>query len=98
VASVPIACSLDSDGAAARGEEWRRFIDHAVLEVLRVPAGARLRLKDEAGVVVGAVDLARKEGACCPFFEFRLALAPDAVWLEIDVPTEASFVLDALLT
>jgi hypothetical protein len=56
-----------------------------------------VRLRDGDDVIVSSVDLARREKDCCAFFEFRLELSPDAVWLEIGAPVEASAILDALI-
>ncbi len=48
-------------------------------------------------IILSAVDLARREKACCEFFEFRLELQADVVWLKVDAPAEASTILDALI-
>lgn len=94
---IPIACSLSVDDAASRVEEWQRFLADCVVEVERTGASGRLRLRDDDDAVLIATDLARREKACCAFFEFRLALLPEGVWLEVDGPPEAAPVLDELL-
>ena len=96
MARVPIACSLPAEGTASRMEEWQDFLGGRVVEVVRRGPTARLRLKAGDNVVLAAVDLARREKECCPFFEFRLLLWPDAVWLEIEAPEEAGALLDGL--
>ena len=45
-------------------------------------------------VLADAADLARREKACCDFFEFSIAIEADALWLSVRVPAEASLVLD----
>jgi hypothetical protein len=97
VTRVPIACALRVDDAASRGEEWRRFVAGSVVAVERSGTSARLRLRDGDDAVLGAADLARREKACCAFFEFRLALLPEGIWLEVDAPADAAPVLDELL-
>jgi len=97
VPRVPVACTLSADDASARGDEWRRFVASCVVEVERTETGARLRLHDDDDAVLIAADLARREKACCAFFDFRLALVPEGVWLEVDGPAEAAPVLDELL-
>jgi hypothetical protein len=78
-------------------DEWRRFVARDVDEIAREPGSARLRLHDRASAVLVATDLARREKECCPFFDFRLLLLPDAVWLEVDAPGGAGPILDQLL-
>ena len=69
-----------------------------VVEVTRSDGSVRLRLEDDDDdAVLLATDLARREKACCPFFEFRLVLFPDAVWLVIEAPDEAAMALDRLV-
>jgi hypothetical protein len=93
---IPIACTLDAADRAGRGAEWRAFQREVVVERERV-SNERLRLRldpDLEGAVPRAVDLARREKACCGFFEFSLVILAGATWLEVVVPTEASDILD----
>jgi hypothetical protein len=43
--------------------------------------------------VSDAVDLAQREKACCPFFEFAIHVDATTCWLVVRVPPEASAVL-----
>jgi hypothetical protein len=97
VARVPIACSLIPNDADVRVDEWQQFLRHRVVEIIRSDRSARLRLQDGDDSLLVATDLARREKACCPFFEFRLVLLPEAVWLEVGASDEAVAVLDALV-
>jgi hypothetical protein len=94
---IPIACTLSGTDRTTRGDEWRQFLVTYVVEVTRIESSARLRLKDGDDVLLTAVDLARREKECCAFFEFSLELLPDAVWLDVRVPAEATTMLDALV-
>jgi MerR family transcriptional regulator, copper efflux regulator len=96
MARAPIACSLTAGDAALRGEEWRQFVERRVAQVERDGTVARLRLRDDGDAILEAVDLSRREKACCAFFDFRLELQPGAVWLEVTAPKEAAPILDAL--
>jgi hypothetical protein len=40
-----------------------------------------------------AVELAQREKACCPFFDFSIHVGATACWLVVRVPAEASAVL-----
>ncbi len=93
---IPIACTLSDADKNTRGDEWGQFRAANVVEVIRTATSARMRLKDGNEVILNAIDLARREKACCAFFEFRLELLPDEVWLEVGAPVEAAAILDAL--
>jgi len=97
VARVPIACSLTADDAGARVEEWQHFVNNRVAEIARSEGSARLRLEEGEDALLCAADLARREKACCSFFEFRLVLLPDAIWLEVQAPDDAAAILDGLV-
>jgi hypothetical protein len=56
-----------------------------------------MRLKGGDDVISSTVHLARREKDCCAFFDFRLEIEPDVVWLEVGAPTEAAAILDALI-
>jgi len=68
-----------------------------VAEFIRSDTTVRMRLIGGDAVILSAVDLARREKDCCAFFEFRLELLPDAIWLEVGAPLEAASLLDALV-
>jgi MerR family copper efflux transcriptional regulator len=93
---APIACSLSESDAALRVLEWHDFLAADVAEVRRTAGSARLRLTDTEQSIVRAVDLARRERACCGFFDFRVVPLPDAVWLEVDAPAPAAALIDDL--
>jgi hypothetical protein len=78
---------------ADRGAQWRQFLVENVVAIMRTESSARLRLADGDDAVVKAVDLARREKACCAFFDFELELLAEQVWLRIEAPPEAAAVL-----
>jgi hypothetical protein len=94
---MPIACSLTPDDANDRFEEWRQFLSERVVEIERTDDSARFRLEESDDALLIASDLARREKTCCPFFDFRLLLTPDAVWFEIEAPREAAAVVSELI-
>jgi hypothetical protein len=96
VTQIPIACTLSAADKSTRGDEWRQFFALNVAEVVRAETSLRLRLKSGDDVILRSVDLARREKDCCAFFEFRLELLSDEVWLEIGAPAEAAAILDDL--
>jgi MerR family transcriptional regulator, copper efflux regulator len=96
MARVPVACTLTAAELPGRADEWRGLVARHVHAIERTPTGARLRLADGDDVALLALDLARREKACCGFFEFRLVPLPEATWLEVDAPAEAAPIVDAL--
>ena len=88
---IPIACTLTSESAAARLEEWRYFLAHSTGPAEK-PGDLQLRvqLDGSAGTLEAAVDLARREKACCAFFEFAIEVAEGASWLSVTVPPDAA--------
>lgn len=99
MARVPIACSLEAETADNQVEEWRQLLNRRVTAVERTATtSARVRLQDSDDALRATADLARREKACCPFFQFRLELLPEDVWLEIAVPDDAAPILDGLLS
>ena len=94
---IPIACTLLAADRTTRSNEWRGFVADNVSEVVRSESSVRMRLKGGDGVIVSAVDLARREKDCCAFFEFRLELLPGAIWLDIAGPDEAGPILDGFV-
>jgi hypothetical protein len=88
---IPLACTLTSESAAARLEEWRSFLAHSTGTAERKSdVTLRVRLNESTEALEAAVDLARREKACCGFFEFSIDVEADASWLSITVPPEAA--------
>jgi len=91
---IPIACTLTSEAATDRVNEWQRFLADSTGAVERVNEQLfRIRLNPSAKVLVEAVDLAQREKVCCPFFEFSIEIEEESSWLTIEVPRDATKVL-----
>ena len=92
---VPIACTLNTQNASDRVEEWRSALVTIVSRVVRpAPTRAELHLAGEPGGIATLVHLAQREKACCEFFDFVFEVASDGVTLVVTVPDEATEVLD----
>jgi hypothetical protein len=93
--SVPIACSLSTAAARDQLDEWRALLATEAVGTRRVtPTELLVRLRDDPARLGEIVTLARREKACCPFFDFSLRIEPDAVSLSISVPHGGIAVLD----
>jgi hypothetical protein len=91
---IPIACTLTSEAATVRISEWRRFLANSTDAVERAnDQRLRIRLNASAKILVDAVDLARREKVCCPFFKFSIEIEEESSWLTIEVPPDATKVL-----
>lgn len=89
----PLACRLDAASTRAQLDEWRRLLAGAGVTHERVtPSELLVRLDRSA--LIDVVDLAQREKACCPFFDFSLRIDADALVLRVAVSPEASVVLD----
>ena len=53
-----------------------------------------VRLVDDPDLVASVIAHARREKACCPFFEFTLRIEAEPLFLHIGVPEEATALLD----
>jgi hypothetical protein len=53
-----------------------------------------VRLNNSTQTLEAAVDLARREKACCAFFEFSIEVEADASWLSVKVPPDAADTLE----
>jgi hypothetical protein len=89
----PLACRLDAAGARDQLDEWRTLLAHAGVTHERLTPHELLVHLDRS-VLSDAVDLAQREKACCPFFDFSLRIDADALVLRLAVSPEASVVLD----
>jgi hypothetical protein len=93
--SVPIACQLDRTDARRQFGEWQRLMERPTVTVRRASATElELGLAEGPEGLADVVDLARREKACCPFFDFTLRIGADTVTLVLSVPDEAIAVLD----
>ena len=71
---LPVACTLTAiPGAfAERMAEYRRLFRRYLTGRTRTGPGIRFRFRAEAGVEDWVRDLARREKACCGFFDFTV--------------------------
>jgi hypothetical protein len=90
---VPIACSLTAGEADDRISEWWALLGSGVDRAEIGETVARLRLVEDNQTLVHVVDLAEREQACCPFFDFGIELDHGRRWLRVSVPTDAAGVL-----
>jgi hypothetical protein len=91
---IPIACTLTSEAAHDRVDEWRQFFARSVTAAASTSRHeSRFRLDGSPQALHDAVDLAQRETACCTFFEFSIQVEAEARWLVVRVPLDASAVL-----
>jgi hypothetical protein len=70
--TTPIACDMTSapDTGPERMAEYGRLFARALVGRERTAGGIRFRFRAEDGVEAWVRDLAAREKACCPFFDF----------------------------
>jgi hypothetical protein len=76
-----IACDMTGapDTPQARMAEYGRLFATALLGRERTATGIRFRLRAGDGVAAWVRDLAAREKACCPFFDFAVSTADGEV-------------------
>ncbi len=78
----PVACSLASQPEllADRIDEFRRLFAEALISRERTADGIRFRLRSEPAIETWVRDLAQREHACCPFFQFDIAVGDAEIY------------------
>ena len=94
---VPIACTLTADAALDRIAEWKAFLSTMVHRLEKRTNQATLTLRGGSDVLLMITDLAEREKACCPFFEFSIEWDGVESRLHVEVPNEAGPILTELL-
>ena len=81
--TTPIVCDMTDapDTAPDRMAEYRRLFAEALIARERTPEGIRFRFRTGGsdGVEAWVRDLAAREKACCPFFDFSVGSSGDEV-------------------
>ena len=79
--TTPIVCDLTSapDTGPERLKEYQRLFTQALVGRERTGDGIRLRFRAGHGVEAWIRDLAAREKACCPFFDFTITTDGDEV-------------------
>ena len=85
--STPIVCDMTdaADTAEERMAEYGRLFAQALTGRERTDEGVRLRFRADDGVEGWVRDLAARDKACCPFYDFAVTTTAGEVWLEVGV-------------
>jgi hypothetical protein len=74
-----------TDTLAERMDEYRRLFTQSLVGRSRAPDSIRFRFRAGPGVEDWVRDLARREKACCAFFDFTIGADGHEVWWEARV-------------
>jgi hypothetical protein len=92
---IPIACTLGATEALTQFGEWKDLLSQLATNTSRTaPGRLEIILPTDLTNVTALIQLAQREKACCAFFDFTLEINAERVTLAIDVPLEASSILD----
>jgi hypothetical protein len=82
-----IACDLTDapDTAEERMAEYARLFARALAGRERTDEGVRLRFRADEGVEAWVRDLAVREKACCPFYNFTVSATGGEVWWDVSL-------------
>jgi hypothetical protein len=85
--TTPIVCDMTGapDTAEERMVEYGRLFSQALTGRERTGDGIRFRFRADDGVEAWVRDLAAREKACCPFFEFTISTTGHEVWWDADI-------------
>ena len=90
------ACSLSASGQERRFAEFAELASVALVEAVRTPNGARLRLRDSRSVQVALWPLIEAERRCCSFLEFGVEVTDGELLVEVSGPPAARPLIDRL--
>jgi hypothetical protein len=100
--STPIVCDMTSapDTASERVMEYRRLFAQALVGRERTAEGIRFRFRAGDGIEAWVRDLAAREKACCPFFDFQIHTDGEEVHWDASVIDDhiARAILDEFFT
>jgi hypothetical protein len=84
---TPVACDMTTarDTPEERMAEYDRLFAQTFVGRERTGEGIRFRLRADDGVEAWVRDLAVREKACCPFFDFDIATVGDEVHWDMRV-------------
>jgi hypothetical protein len=82
-----IACDMTEapDTAEERMAEYDRLFTQALAGRDRTASGVRLRFRAVDGIEAWVRDLAAREEACCPFYDFEVATTDGQVWWDVSL-------------
>jgi hypothetical protein len=84
---TPLACDLDAISAEDRPRynELRRMLAAAITGKRKLPDGIAVQISTERIALAQLAEWISFERKCCPFFEFRIDVAPASgpVWLSL---------------
>jgi DNA-binding transcriptional MerR regulator len=96
-ARVPVGCTLNGDGQAARHAEWADLLGRATGRS-DTGCGADITFPADPDLAGRLAALAAREKQCCTFFAFTLDLtAAGSVTLHVRAPQEAGALVAGLL-
>jgi hypothetical protein len=93
---APIACSLNAAGQTARRTAWERLAERALRGRQMTARGVRLVFAREPGVEDELRELARLEGECCAFAEWRVEDHGDRLALDVRAQADGVSVLQGM--
>ncbi len=79
--TTPIVCDMTTapDTGPERLKEYQRLFTQALIGRERTAEGIRFRLRADDGIEAWIGDLAAREKACCPFFDYSITTDGDEV-------------------
>ena len=95
-AQPPKACSLQPTDMSDRRAVWERLLKRALRHRLTIPSGMRLMFVADEGVEAKLRELARLEGQCCSFADWKVECHDGEILLDVTAPPQTVAAVRAL--
>jgi hypothetical protein len=81
--TIPVACTLTTEGLAAQAERWRRLMARAMTERAETADGLRICFRLEPGAEEALRALVALENECCPWATWTLDRRAGVIVLDV---------------
>ena len=81
--TIPVACTLTTEGLAAQAERWRRLMARAMTKRAETADGLRICFRPEPGAEEALRALVALENECCPWATWTLARRAGVIVLDV---------------
>jgi hypothetical protein len=89
-------CTASGDDLLAIGQALRAAVGEHLIERQRTPHALVLRIAGHAGAACALRDYARREEACCSFFDIAVTEDDEMLSVKVSGPPESAPLLDLL--
>jgi hypothetical protein len=97
-ASVPVACSLSTQGLAEQAARWARLAARALTGHTKTATGVRLDFRPEPGIEEELRTLVAVETQCCPWATWTVRASATRLALDVRAAGDGATALHGMFT